>query len=176
MTALSAWQNFYVIVGSSAGALIGLQFVVMALIVNVARSPNLAPGGAAFSTPTIVYFTTVLVLAGAMCAPWQSIMPVAVFWGAAGLAGVFYGAFITRRMRRQTAYQPEFEDWFFHSVLPISAYAVLVVSSVAGSSQPAASLFGVAAATLLLLLIGIHNAWDSVTYHVFYRKPEEHDR
>ena len=32
MTALSGWENFYVIVGSSAGALIGLQFVVMTLI------------------------------------------------------------------------------------------------------------------------------------------------
>ena len=26
------------------------------------------------------------------------------------------------------------------------------------------ALFGIAAAALLLLLIGIHNAWDSVTY------------
>ena len=32
MTALAGWENFYVIVGSSAGALIGLQFVVVALI------------------------------------------------------------------------------------------------------------------------------------------------
>jgi hypothetical protein len=29
---MSSWENFYVIVGSSAGALIGLQFVVMTLI------------------------------------------------------------------------------------------------------------------------------------------------
>jgi hypothetical protein len=29
MPVLAAWENFYVIVGSSAGALIGLQFVVM---------------------------------------------------------------------------------------------------------------------------------------------------
>jgi hypothetical protein len=29
---MSGWENFYVIVGSSAGALIGLQFVVMTLI------------------------------------------------------------------------------------------------------------------------------------------------
>jgi len=28
---LAQWQNFYVIAGSSAGALTGLQFVVMAL-------------------------------------------------------------------------------------------------------------------------------------------------
>ena len=32
MTALDGWENFYVIVGSSAGALIGLQFVVLTLI------------------------------------------------------------------------------------------------------------------------------------------------
>ena len=37
MTALSAWENFYVIVGSSAGALIGLQFVVITLIASHAH-------------------------------------------------------------------------------------------------------------------------------------------
>ena len=31
LSALSAWENFYVIIGSSAGALTGLQFVVIAL-------------------------------------------------------------------------------------------------------------------------------------------------
>lgn len=29
------------------------------------------------------------------------------------------------------------------------------------------ALFGVGAATLLLLFAGIHNAWDAVAYHVF---------
>jgi hypothetical protein len=33
-------------------------------------------------------------------------------------------------------------------------------------------LFGVAGAALLLLFIGIHNAWDNVVYHVFLRKPD----
>jgi hypothetical protein len=30
-----------------------------------------------------------------------------------------------------------------------------------------AALFAVAASALLLLFIGIHNAWDAVSYHVF---------
>jgi hypothetical protein len=30
------------------------------------------------------------------------------------------------------------------------------------------ALFGVGAAALLLLFIGIHNAWDSIVYLVFY--------
>jgi hypothetical protein len=34
MTALAGWENFYVIVGSYAGALIGLQFVVITLIAD----------------------------------------------------------------------------------------------------------------------------------------------
>jgi hypothetical protein len=33
-------------------------------------------------------------------------------------------------------------------------------------------LYGVAAVILLLLLTGIHNAWDSVTYHVFVKPPD----
>ena len=38
MTALNGWENFYVIVGSSAGALIGLQFVVITLISEMATA------------------------------------------------------------------------------------------------------------------------------------------
>ncbi|MGC2473425.1 MAG: hypothetical protein WA485_03765 [Candidatus Sulfotelmatobacter sp.] len=60
MTALSSWANFYVIVGSSAGALIGLQFVVMALVANIPRVSNNAQAGDAFATPNVVHFSTVL--------------------------------------------------------------------------------------------------------------------
>ena len=35
MNVLAGWENFYVIVGSSAGALIGLQFVVITLIADM---------------------------------------------------------------------------------------------------------------------------------------------
>jgi len=45
MTALSGWENFYVIVGSSAGALIGLQFVVITLIANRPTAPGQAQAG-----------------------------------------------------------------------------------------------------------------------------------
>jgi hypothetical protein len=38
--ALAGWENFYGIVGLSAGALIGLQFVVTALVANLPRTPG----------------------------------------------------------------------------------------------------------------------------------------
>lgn len=174
MTALAPWENFYVVVGSSAGALIGLQFVVMALIANLPRGPGAAQAGNAFATPTVVYFGTVLLLSTALCAPWDGISEAAVFWGLLGLGGVAYTLIVAGRMRVQTAYQPEFEDWLCHAVLPFAAYAVLAIAAAETRRHLRAALFAVAAATLLLLFNAIHNAWDAVTYHVFVRKTAPH--
>jgi hypothetical protein len=125
MTLFAAWQNFYVIVGSSAGLL---------------------------------------------SAPWDDIGAAVVLCGLAGLSGVVYALIVIRRMRVQAAYQPEFEDWLFHVLLPMAAYVTLAVGAFATRSHLHEALFGVGAAALLLLFIGIHNAWDGVTYHVFHRK------
>ena len=105
MTALAGWENFYVIVGSSAGALIGLQFVVMALIANLPRTPGQAQAGHAFATPNIVHFETVLFLAAALCAPWLRIGAAALCWGLAGLVGASYALIVVRRLRAQHVYQ-----------------------------------------------------------------------
>jgi hypothetical protein len=56
MTALAGWENFYVIVGSSAGALIGLQFVVITLIAVFPIVKDVERASSAFATPTIVHF------------------------------------------------------------------------------------------------------------------------
>jgi hypothetical protein len=75
-------------------------------------------------------------------------------------------------MRTQTIYQPVFEDWLFHAILPFVAYATLAGSAYATRAHAREALFAVGAAALLLLFVGIHNAWDGVTYHVFHRKAQ----
>ena len=167
MTALTGWQNFYVILGSSAGALIGLQFVVITLIADAPRHPDMARAGTAFGTPTIVHFGAVLLVSAVASAPWGAARDAAIAWGVMGAAGVVYLLMVTGRMRTQRAYKPEAEDWVFYSVLPLFGYVVLLASAPAARSHPSEALFFVAAAALLLLFVGIHNAWDSVTYHVF---------
>ena len=173
MTALAGWENFYVIVGSSAGALVGLQFVVLTLISQMPIRQDLSRAGAAFSTPTIVHFGTVLLLSSILNAPWHGIVRAAVAWGLVGLVGILYTLAIAWDMRAQTLYRPVFEDWLCHIVLPAAAYATLAVSAYATHSHAYEALFGVAAAALLLLFSGIHNAWDAVTYHVLNRKSEQ---
>lgn len=173
MTAFARWQNFYVIVGSSAGALIGLQFVVLSLITGM-RTARIDPqAGSAFSTPAIVHFGAVLGLSGILCAPWDEVGPASLLWGLIGAGGLVYMVMIVRRIRAQTAYRPEFEDWLFHAVLPLAAYLTLAVSAGTALFWLRESLFGVAAGSLVLLFAGIHNAWDAVTYHVFVRAAEK---
>ena len=172
MAELAHWDSFYVIVGSTAGALIGLQFVVLTLI--AANPPRrAAEGGAAFITPTIVHFSTVLFLSALLRVPWPSMTLAAIVWGLTGLAGIGYTLIVTRRLVRQPIYQPEFEDWLFHVALPLVAYALLALSALAAGSYTSEALFSVGAATLMLLFIGIHNAWDAIGWHVYVRLGKE---
>jgi predicted membrane-bound spermidine synthase len=169
MSELARWDSFYVIVGTAAGALIGLQFVVVTL---VAERPALrmAEAGAAFATPTIFHFGAVLLLSAVLRAPWRGVTPPAILWGLIGLSGAVYTMIVARRVRIQAVYRPEFEDWLFHAALPFAAYATLALSPFAAHAAIHEALLCAGAAALLLLFVGIHNAWDSITYHVFVNK------
>ena len=169
MSEIAKWNNFYVIVGSAAGALIGLQFVVLTLIAE--RPPEgIAEAGAAFGSPTIVHFSAVLFLSALLHAPWQTITIAAAIWGFLGFGGAAYSVIVARRMRKQAVYKPIFEDWLFHCLLPLVAYALLALSAFAATSYARQALFCVGGAALLLLFASIHNAWDNVSYHVFVHR------
>jgi hypothetical protein len=160
------WESFYVIVGAAAGALIGVQFVVMTLIAEN-PPPRVHETGPAFATPTIVHFSAALLLSALVRIPWEGIAGAAVLWGFVGLSGVLYSLVVARRMRRQTSYPPDREDWVYFCLLPLAGYALLVICALVASSHAHEALLGVAAAALLLLFAGIHNAWDAIAYHVF---------
>jgi hypothetical protein len=168
MTPLNGWANFYVIVGSSAGALIGLQFVVITLIAD--RSTRVDPeAGGAFATPSVIHFGVVLLQSAILSAPWNGMATPALLWGFIGLSGLIYAISVAHRLRKQHVYQPVFEDWLFHAVFPLVAYGTLIASALMAHSHPGLSLFLVGGASLLLLFVGIHNAWDAVTYHVYFK-------
>lgn len=167
MNLTAGWENFYVIVGSSAGALIGLQFVVITLMAAMPITDGIAQASSAFATPNVIHFCAALLLAAIFTAPWQSVGSAAILWGGLGACGLVYAVVIARRMRIQNVYHPVFEDWLFHACLPLGAYATLVIAAFTAHREVRGSLFATAAAAILLLFIGIHNAWDSVTYHVF---------
>jgi len=173
MSFLNEWDSFYVIVGSSAGALIGLQFVVMTLIAEK-RAVRTAEAGAAFGTPTVVHFSAVLLLSAILRAPWQSIPRLTGLLGLMGLGGVVYAVIVARRMLRQDAYTPVLEDWVFHLAFPFASYVLLAAAPFAAPTHTRGSFFCIGAASLLLLFTGIHNAWDAVSYQVFMSQENTH--
>jgi hypothetical protein len=160
---LTAWLSFYVIIGSSAAALTGLQFVVIALIAQSRTRPT-GREIAAFGSPTVVHFCSALFVSAALSAPWRSLQGAGITVAGCGFAGAAYAIAVARRARRQTAYEPVFEDWLWHVALPLVAYTVLLVAAIILPRVTTPSLFMIAATTLLLVYIGIHNAWDTVVY------------
>ena len=166
VSVLPTWQNFYVIIGSAAATLTGLMFVVITLIAGRrVRVSSPSDGIATFSTPNVVHFGAALLIAATLSAPWQALWHAGLLLGLSGLGGVTYVIIVLRRARRlTTAYQPVLEDRLWHTVLPLVSYTALVVAAILLPGHPAPALFVIAAGTVLLLFIGIHNAWDNVTY------------
>jgi hypothetical protein len=163
LSPLAAWESYYVIVASAAAALTGLQFVVIALVAESERRSSRREIDA-FGTPTVVHFCAVLLLGAILSAPWQSLASATFALGAAGVAGIVYVAIVIRRARRQKGYKPVFEDWLWHTILPFIAYLAIVAAATVVLRDPAQALFVIGGAALLLLFIGIHNSWDTVTY------------
>jgi hypothetical protein len=167
---LAGWDNFYVIVGSAAGGLTGLTFVIIALI---REGRHVRPTGVrAFVTPTIVHFGGVLALAAFVSMPHQQLLTLSAGFLTGGLAGLGYGVFTGLNMRRQAPkYIPVREDWTWHVILPTLVYAALLVMGILIWYRPAQTQFGVAAASLSLLFIGIRNAWDIAIWMTTHRDP-----
>jgi hypothetical protein len=160
---LAAWLSFYVMIGSSAAALTGLMFVVITLVTR-SEMPARRDGLATFSTPTVFHFSAALLVSAILCAPWPSLGPPAALLALAGLCGALYVLRIAALTRRLTLYVPDAEDWAWYTVVPLVAFSATLGGAVALAWAPAQALYAIAASALLLIFIGIRNAWDVVTF------------
>ena len=175
---LSDWQNFYMIMGTAAAAtLTGLMFVVTTLIAGIdAHLSTLNAAVSAYNTPTVVHFATVLLLAGILSAPWQTFSSLSILLGLLGLGMVVYSIIVMRRMRRVPNYQSTLEDWLWYMALPFLANILLILAAFMLSKNPSSALYIVGSAMMLLLLVGIRNAWDMVTFLAVERAHSEKER
>jgi membrane protease YdiL (CAAX protease family) len=141
-----------------------LQFVVITLM---ASTGGLGSGleVRAFGTPTVVHFCFALIISAIANAPWHSLPSARVAFAFSAAAGLGYALTVIRHARR-AAYTPDAEDWFWYAVLPLATYATWFVAAITLTEHPAGALFVIAGTSLVLLFIGIHNAWDTVTYVV----------
>ena len=167
--ALSDWQSFYVIVGSSAAALTGLTFIVITIAADdgeLASSASARLSGLrVFITPTAVHFGTALWLSALMCIPGQTALTLWVLLAGTGFAGLVYCVILLGRMLGKAfGYTPLASDWIWSILAPAAAYLALAGTGFMMPHRPTSSLYAVSGVAMLLLLIGIHNAWDVVVW------------
>jgi uncharacterized membrane protein len=163
---LTPWSNFYIMIGSSAAALTGLMFVVITLVTNLERSRRSSDGISTFSTPTVVHFGATLLASAILSAPWRLLIHPATLLGLTGLFGIAYMVRIVYRTRRLSVYSADLEDWAWYTILPFVAYGAILAGAILLPGIPGSALFALAGGSILLIFIGIHNAWDIVTYLV----------
>jgi hypothetical protein len=84
--------------------------------------------------------------------------------GLAGLWGVIYVFIVLWEVRHRLSYHLVLSDWLWYTLLPLLAYSALLVGGILLPISAALALFVIAAGTLLLVIMGIRNAWDVVTY------------
>jgi hypothetical protein len=165
---LAEWDNFYVITGSSAGGLTGLTFVVIALASDTKRVNF--PALRTYVSPIIVHFGVVLGLAAYLSMPHQGTFTLSLGFGITGAAGLVYIAVIAASIGKiSKGYVPVLEDWIWNAVLPAVAYGVMFAIAWLIWRRPEQCMYGAAAASLLLMFIGIHNAWDIAVWNTVHK-------
>jgi hypothetical protein len=162
---LQHWHEFYLLLGTAAGALVALQFVAVSVGVGFLSNQS-ASASRTFLTPVIVHFTAVLLGTALALVPWHSATTIALGIGLASAIGLIYSAVLSLRVFKDTGEHVEWDDRLCHGILPPIGYAAGVAAAVMfrlGAESAAAVL---AAALLLLLLVNIRNAWDTILYLV----------
>jgi hypothetical protein len=159
---LETWHEFYLLIGTAGVTLTGLLFVVVSLGPRVVASHR-ATGVRAFISPNAVYFATTLVVSAVLLVPNLSRTAIGVFLCLGAVASLGYLAYTKAHQQWRHGKLP-FLDWVWFVGLPITSYVLLLLSGIGFLLEAALSMHAVAAALILLLVIGIRNAWDLVIW------------
>ena len=173
---LHEWESFYVIIGTSAAALTGLMFVVIAVVADAGPRATTALGIGTFVTPTIVHLCAALLISAILSAPWHEHLAIQLALGACGISGVVYSSMILSGTLRVQFYKMVLEDWAWHVVLPLLAYSAIIGTALLFARYTDVGLFMAGGSATLLVFIGIHNAWDTVTHLTLQRLKREQEK
>jgi hypothetical protein len=171
------WDNYFLMVGSSAGALIGLMFVVVTLTSGLERSET-ERGKHLYTSPIVWHLGVILVLSGAAAVPTMSERFFAVAAGGLGILGIAIGIRSAVGIWREPgAPEAALFDVFWYGVAPALVYAGMAGGAFGMLRGWRWGETTVAADLMALLIVGIHAEWDLVTYlATITRKPRDKDK
>jgi hypothetical protein len=138
-------------------------FVVIT-IVSGSRTDTSGEGVSVFTSPTVVHFCIALFVSAVMSVPWHTLEAIPILVAAGAIAGITVCTRSVILALRMSGYKPGVDDWCWYAVFPLLTYVALLVTSAWLRVAPVGGLYAIAAVVVLLIFLGIHNAWDVVTY------------
>ena len=158
------WDSFFLLIGGAAGALIGLMFVVTTLTSNLEREERLR-GASLYFSPIVFHFVMVMVVSGVALAPRLHPAHLATAFGVCAITGAVHLGLVSARIASpKTSPTQHWSDLWCYGAAPLALYLALGGAAASVALTRSWAPYAVAAATLALLLIGIRNAWDLVTW------------
>ena len=163
MPPLSAWHDYFMLVGGAAATLIGAMFVVISLGIGF-LTPERAAGIRTFVSATVGNLATVLFGALLTMVPGLDWTWFGATIGFGGLTGLGFALHILLGFRRHN--HTVRSDWFWYAILPPAGYLLFVAAAAAAFHSSAIGLDLFAAALALMLAAAIRNAWDIIVFFV----------
>jgi hypothetical protein len=163
---LQAWETYYLLIGTSAAALVGVMFIVATLTAEIAVD-QIDRGTIVYQSPIVFHLSVIATVSALALVPEHLLVVAALLLIAAGVAGLVYAGVTLRRIAEPyDFYQPTIWDHLFFGVLPGLSYLLMLAGGASVFWVPELAAETVGAATLLLLLVSIRNAWDVATFAV----------
>jgi hypothetical protein len=161
---LRDWSEYFFLIGSAAGGLIGLLFVIVTLTAGRERSA-LERGQKLYMTPIVFHLGGVLLLSGMAIAPPTTPEALALTSGVIALIGLVSGTRIATGISRlpPTTSGGWFDVWWY-GIIPAAIYVVLLTAAGGMWLLRGWAVAVMAGALMALLLTSMHLAWDLVTY------------
>jgi hypothetical protein len=158
MEALHAWHEFYVLVGTAGATLLALLFVAVSLGTGFLSSKD-QRGPRTFMSPVVIHFTSVFFISAVCLVPSHGPIFFSVLIGATAVVGIAVSVVITVWVVR-TEMTNYLQDYFAYGLLPVGAYAALLIASFMIYVGQHYALEVLAGGVLLLAVVNIRNAWD----------------
>lgn len=167
---LSQWHDFYTLLGAASATLVGLLFVAATVGAGVFTGVRQA-ASRMFLSASVIHFSSLLIACLIVLTPVQTWVSLGVMIVACGIFGlVYYGLAWRDTVRDGLSKRIDWDDRIWYAVLPVICYLFETASGVALALRWSQGCMALALSLGLLLIIGIHNAWDITLWSITRRR------
>jgi hypothetical protein len=166
---LHVWRDFFIVTATGAATLIGAMFVVVSIAVGILTRER-AAASHAYLTSTVVHLGAVLLASLLTMAPSIDRFSFAAVLTGGGIVGVVYVGLLSRTVRR---FSVDWTDPLWYTALPVVGYLGIAGAGILGFVANFHAVEALAAASVLVLICGVRNAWDMIL--IFAMRPRQPD-